>query len=128
MMITMHWHRRHVAKISARRERNRLATAWRRWPTAAPERAKKREALRDLYELGLESTPSKAGFPEAPKGRVKKTAKRRRASERRAAATYRGARGNALRATAAQRLKAERLARGETRAQADRRRQQAALA
>lgn len=63
-------HSKHLVRTAARLGRLRKRWAIERHPTASPERAKKREALRDLYELGLENTPSKAGFPEKPKGKV----------------------------------------------------------
>lgn len=131
---TAAWHRAHLRKISRR-------AAVRHWKTWRPQiasdaRAKQRVAARDLYELGIEYHPSRAQFPEKPKGKVAKTPKRRRTPERRAADTYRAARycmvrnerGELVRKQSmAQRLKAERLASGETLAQADRRRQQAAV-
>lgn len=120
-------HSKHLVRTAARLGRLRKRWAIERHPTASPERAKKREALRDLYELGLENTPSKAGFPEKPKGKVRKTAARRRKPNR-TAETYRGARKNAERSSRTTVLKAERIASGETRSQADRRRWEAARA
>lgn len=127
MNSSLQTQRNHLARTAARRERLRKRWAIERLPTASPERAKLRETLRDLYELGLENTPSKAGFPEKPKGRAKKAGSRRRKPER-TDATYRGARVNSHRSTRAQVLKAERIANGETRSQADRRRWGAARA
>lgn len=87
---------------------------------ASAERAAYRENMRDLYEMGLQSTPSKAGFPETPK--AKEVKRRPRRKPRRTVQTYRAQRVNSHRSSRAKFLKAERVANGETRSQADRRR------
>lgn len=120
--MNMKTNRRHLAKIVGRKEILRQRTAIQRAPIASTDRAKKREACRDLYELGVEYNPSRAGFPEKPKGRMAEP-ERRRQPDRRKADTYRAARLNVVGNAA--RMKAERIANGETRSQADRRRWEA---